>query len=202
MSITPRRPVSPATGRWRYWLAVMILAASWRLVVVVTAGRVVIAAWTRASLRSFPAAMARVMSAWVMMPASWPVCASTTMRAVVPVCFIRYAAAARWSYCPAVVRGDRITSVTAAVAAGGRSGGVGAGAAVVVWFMAGLLACWVAIMGVLGGCGRGRQAAGRVLAGCWRGFPAGVLVGAGGRPVAARARWRWTRGMVAAPSPT
>ena len=89
------------------------------LLLVVIAGRVVITAWTRTSLRSFPAAMARVMSASVMMPAGWPVCASVTMRAVVPACFIRYAAAATWSYCPAVIRGDRMRSLTVAAAARG-----------------------------------------------------------------------------------
>ena len=40
-------------------------------------------------LGSLPRAVARAMSAWVMMPAGWPVCASVTMRAVVPACFIR-----------------------------------------------------------------------------------------------------------------
>src|SRR5690242_1860718 len=89
------------------------------LVVVVMAGRVVITAWTRTSLRSFPSAMARAMSASVMRPAGWPVCSSVTMRAVVPACFIRYAAAATWSYCPAVVSGGRIRSVTVAAAARG-----------------------------------------------------------------------------------
>ena len=65
----------------------MFVAASPMLVVM--AGEVVITAWTRRSLRSFPSAMARVMSASVMMPAGWPVCASVTIKAVVPACFIR-----------------------------------------------------------------------------------------------------------------
>ncbi len=49
----------------------------------------------------------------------WPVCAFTTVRAVVPACFIRYAAAATWSYWPTVVSGGRMTFVTMAVAARG-----------------------------------------------------------------------------------
>jgi len=44
-------------------------AASRMLVVVLTAGRVVITAWTRTSLMSFPSAIARATSASVMMPA-------------------------------------------------------------------------------------------------------------------------------------
>src|SRR5215471_20397364 len=117
----------------------MIVAASRMLVLVLTAGRVVIAAWTRMSLRSFPCAMARATSAWVMMPAGWPVCAFTTMRAVVAACFIRYAAAATWSYCPAVVSGGRMTSVTVAAAARGWNGDCCAGAPVVLCFTSGLL---------------------------------------------------------------
>jgi len=68
MSITPRRPTAPATGRRRRSLAVMMVAASRMLVVVVTAGRVIVTAWTWTSLRSFPFAIAWAMSAWVMMP--------------------------------------------------------------------------------------------------------------------------------------
>jgi len=137
MSITPRRPAASATGRWRRCLAVMMVAASRMLVVVVTAGRVIVTAWTRTSLGSFPFAIARAMSAWVMMPVGWPVCASVTMRAVVPACFIRYAAAATWSYCPAVVGGGRMMSVTVAAAARGLGGGFRAGAVVVVCFISG-----------------------------------------------------------------
>jgi hypothetical protein len=44
MSITPRRPTAPATGKWRRCLAVMMAAASRMLVVVVTAGRVIVTA--------------------------------------------------------------------------------------------------------------------------------------------------------------
>src|SRR6478736_5851557 len=119
----------------------MISAASRRLVVVLMAGRLIIAAWTRTSLGSFPSAIVRATSAWMMMPAGWPVCSFMTMRAVVPVCFIRYSAAATWSYSPAVVSGGRMTPVTAAVAAAAREwdDDFCAGALVMFCFTSGLL---------------------------------------------------------------
>src|SRR5262249_3096939 len=121
--------------------AVMISAASRRLVEVLMAGRVIIAAWTRTSLGFFPSAMVRATSAWVMMPAGWPVCSFTTMRAVVPACFIRYSAAATWSYCAAVVSGGRMTSVTVAATAAARerNDDFCAGAPVLFCFTSGLL---------------------------------------------------------------
>src|SRR5215469_16380835 len=97
----------------------MILAASLMLVVVVMAGRVVITASTQMSSAFFPPAMAWVMSVSVMMPVGWLVCASATIRAVVPVCFIRYVAAATWSCWPTVVSGGRRMPATVAVAGSG-----------------------------------------------------------------------------------
>jgi len=144
-STKPRRPVPPATGRCRKRLVVMILAASRTLVVVRTAGRAVITASTQTSLTSFPSAMAWATSVSVMMPAGLPVRASTTIRAVVPMCFIRYAAAATWSCWLTVVSGGRMTSATVAVTARAEIHVFRAETLAMVCFISGLLTCGLAI---------------------------------------------------------
>src|SRR5215470_11924133 len=123
----------------------MILATSWTLVVVRTAGRVAITAATRTSLTSLPSAIAWATSVSVMMPAGLPARASTTRRAVVPACFIRYAAAATWSCWPTVVSGGRMTSATVAVAARAGIHVFRAETLAMVCFISGLLTCGLAI---------------------------------------------------------
>src|SRR6516165_8283023 len=123
----------------------MIWAASLILVLVVRAGRMVATAPAQTSLMSFPSAMAWAMSVSVMMPTGWPVWASATRRAAVPACFIRYAAAARWSCWPTVASGGCMMSATVTVAGCGRNGDFGGAFVVMVCFISGLLTCGVAV---------------------------------------------------------
>src|SRR5215472_7699133 len=123
----------------------MILATSWTLVVVRTAGRVTMTAATRTSLTSVPSAIAWATSAAVMMPTGLPVRASTTIRAVVAACFIRYAAAATWSCWLTVVSGGRMTSATVAAASRAGIHVFRAETLAMVCFISGLLTCGLAI---------------------------------------------------------
>src|SRR5215471_17616722 len=120
MSTIPTRPESLVTGRCRKWPRVMIIAASRMLaVVLMMVGSGVIRSWIRTSFGSFPSATAWAISASVMMPTGWPVLASRTTKAVLPACFIRYAAAAAWSVSSTVVSGGRMRSAMVAGLGGG-----------------------------------------------------------------------------------
>src|SRR5690349_3347719 len=69
-----------------------------------------------------------------------------TIRDVVPVCFIRYAAAATWSCRLTVVSGGCMTSAAVAAAACGSNGGFCVETLVITCSISGLLTCRVVIM--------------------------------------------------------
>src|SRR5690242_21852638 len=99
----------------------MVLAASRILVTAgMAAGRAVRRSWIRVLFTSMPSATARAISASVITPiGGLPGRAPSTTMAADPACFIRYAAAATWSYSPTVTGEGRVMSATVG---GGRAG--------------------------------------------------------------------------------
>src|SRR5215468_7514658 len=76
------------------------------------------------------------------MPIGWSVCASRISKALAPACFIRYAAAAAWSFCRAVVAAGRMMSATVAGGCGDWDGAWGAGASAMTAPYGGSWVCW------------------------------------------------------------
>src|SRR5215813_12907659 len=117
MSTIPIQPVPSATGNCRKPPFTMVRAASR---ILAAAGRAVSRSWFRVLFTSMPSATAQAISASVITPiGGLPGWAPSTGKAADPACFIRYAAAATWSYSPTVAGEGRVMSATVA---GGRAG--------------------------------------------------------------------------------